>query len=281
MAGGLYQNVGGIALIDIVFPIIAWSVIFMYYVYQFYRRKGYKNWQTNPECVKEPGFKYSNNYFFHMRGGWVRRNKLTGQGSANSTRDFLRVLIFFAGNSALVTFVFGGYLASRYDSRGGATPYDNYVSIKLGAVVVNFLATFWLFLYSIRYETQHHFMMNVEEVNNGIPMNNKVSEKMFHLAHFYYAAGLRMYYVCLPLFAWFVSSWVLLFSVPIFLYIVEEYEDMSVLEEELENMYRGSKYAKPSMVAEDEAAAAATLTAAAMEDVEIGINITSEKDTKV
>ena len=94
-------------------------------------------------------------------------------------------------------------------------------------------------------------MMNVEEVNNGIPMNNVVTEKVFHLAHFYYAAGLRMYFVALPLFTWFVSSWVLLFTVPMFLYIVEEYEDMSELEGELEKMYAGTQFAKASMQQKD------------------------------
>lgn len=93
----------------------------------------------------------------------------------------------------------------------------------------------------------HSFLMNVEEVNNGIPMNNIITEKVFHISHFYYAAGLRMYYVALPLFAWFISSWVLLCSVPVFVYIVEEYEDMSALESELEKMYMGTKYAKPGM----------------------------------
>jgi uncharacterized membrane protein len=90
-------------------------------------------------------------------------------------------------------------------------------------------------------------MMNVEEVNNGVPMNNILTEKVFHLAHFYYAAGLRMYFVALPLFCWFVSSWVLLLCTPVFIYIVEEYEDMSFLEAELEKMYAGTQYAKPSM----------------------------------
>ena len=154
MGSGLYTKVGGLPLVDIIFPIISWTIIIAYYVYQFYRRRTYKNMQVDPTAVNDPDFRYAHNYFYHMRAGWVRRNKLTGQGSANSTRDYLRVLIFFCGNSAVIAFVFVGYLASYYDAKNG-TPEDHYLSLKLGACAFNFLITFWLFLYAIRYETQH------------------------------------------------------------------------------------------------------------------------------
>lgn len=39
-------------------------------------------------------------FLLQMRGGWVRKNKCTLQAVANSTRDYLRVIIFFAANSA-------------------------------------------------------------------------------------------------------------------------------------------------------------------------------------
>ena len=35
-----------------------------------------------------------------MRGGWVRKNQCTLQAVANSTRDYLRAIVFLAGNSA-------------------------------------------------------------------------------------------------------------------------------------------------------------------------------------
>jgi hypothetical protein len=157
MGDPLYEKVGGLPLLDILFPVIAWTIIVGYYVYQFNRRHQYKNMHEDPTVVSHPEFRYSHNYFYHMRAGWVRRNKLTGQATANSTRDYLRVLIFFAGNSAVIAFVFVGYLASYYDAKNG-TAEDHYLSLKLGACAFNFLVTFWLFLYSIRYATQHQYV---------------------------------------------------------------------------------------------------------------------------
>lgn len=149
----LYDKVAGVALLDIVFPIIAWTFIISYYVYQFHRRSQYRNIAFDPSAVNDPNFQYSHNYFYQMRAGWVRRNKLTGQGTANSTRDYLRVLLFFAGNSAVIAFLFVGYLASFYDAKNGS-PEARYLSLKLGCCALNFLITFWLFIYSIRYATQ-------------------------------------------------------------------------------------------------------------------------------
>lgn len=228
------DTIVGIDRHDVIIPIIVWSIILVYYFYQLWRRSQYKNISFHD--VSKEGFMHYTSYFYQMRGGWVRRNHLTGQSAANSTRDYLRVLLFFCGNAGSVGMILAGYTASTYSE--DATPRQYYLSIKLGVASLILLVIFFLFLYAIRYGTHFHFLMNVMEANNGVPMNLRVIELVFHRSHFYYAAGLRMYFLLLPLFAWTVSSWALLAMCPIYLWVVEDYENLSFLEPELAIMYK-------------------------------------------
>ena len=143
----------GVPMYDIVLPIISWVVITVYYVFQFHRRAHTKNMSIHEDAVAHPGFQYYPTYFYQMRGGWVRKNFLTGQASANSTRDYLRVLLFFAGNSAVISMLFIGTAASFYDALESESR-KNYFALKLAATAFVFLVTFYLFIYSLRYGTQ-------------------------------------------------------------------------------------------------------------------------------
>lgn len=141
----------GLDSIEVILSLISWGLICAYYLFQFYRRFHY---HKDIEVLSDDknDFKFYPSYFYQMRGGWVRRNFLTGQAAANSTRDYLRVLIFFCGNSGVLGLFFCGYTISAYDPDGDAN--NHFVTFKLAACSFMFLVIFFLFIYSTRYATQ-------------------------------------------------------------------------------------------------------------------------------
>lgn len=82
--------------------------------------------------------------------------------------------------------------------------------------------------------------MNVKTVCDT-PLSIRVIQKVFHRSYSYYTAGLRMYFVLIPMFAWMLSPWALLFVVPINLYIVYDYDNLTWVEKEIEAMYNEEK----------------------------------------
>lgn len=82
---------------EIIAPIIAWSLIIGQYGYLWQSGAFSKHLKLEHDS---PLFPY---YFFaKVREGWVLQNHLTGQAAANTTRDYLRVVLFYAGNAACV-----------------------------------------------------------------------------------------------------------------------------------------------------------------------------------
>jgi hypothetical protein len=84
------------------------------------------------------------------------------------------------------------------------------------------------------------FIMNVKHVS-GTPMSLRVIEKVFHRSYSFYTAGLRMYFVLIPMFAWMLSAWVLLFVVPLNLFLVYDYDNLRWVEKDIAAMYHGEK----------------------------------------
>jgi uncharacterized membrane protein len=84
------------------------------------------------------------------------------------------------------------------------------------------------------------FLMNVKTVQ-GTPISLRLIEKIFHRSYSYYTAGLRMYFVLIPMFAWMLSPWVLLFVVPINLFLVSDYDNLKWVEKEITSMYQEEK----------------------------------------
>lgn len=82
--------------------------------------------------------------------------------------------------------------------------------------------------------------MNVKTVCNK-PLSTRVIQKVFHRSYSYYTAGLRMYFVLIPMFAWMLSAWALLVVVPINLYIVYDYDNLTWVEKDIEEMYNEEK----------------------------------------
>lgn len=116
--------------------------------------------------------------------------------------------------------------------------------------------------------------MNVKEVY-GCQLNLQINYKIFHMSHFYYAAGesstypfsgsqslriffyftgIRLYYTVIPLAAWMVSGWLLVAVCPFYLYLAEEYDNAVYVEPHLEDMYRGYKFDRNNMKLEEEEA---------------------------
>jgi uncharacterized membrane protein len=82
--------------------------------------------------------------------------------------------------------------------------------------------------------------MNVKHVGST-PMSLRVIEKVFHRSYSFYTAGLRMYFVLIPMFGWMLSPWVLLFVVPFNLFVVYDYDNMRWVEKDIDAMYNGEK----------------------------------------
>ena len=89
--------------------------------------------------------------FDQMRSGWVHKNFLTGQGTANSTRDYIRVLLFMVGNTAMVASLVLGYASILFDE---SHPEDIMLLIKLVLCGVLFSIMFFMFIYATRYGVQ-------------------------------------------------------------------------------------------------------------------------------
>lgn len=222
---------------EYVIPILVWVIVAIYYAIQSKRRHKEKMIAGKVKA----DHKYYFNYFFYMREGWVLKNNNTMQSVANSTRDYLRVIIFFAGNAATMTAIFSSYTAKLFSD--ATTTHQYYTALKLGCCSLLCAVIFFTFLTSIRYGLQFHFLMNVEVVH-GVPMNMGIPTLVFDKTYQYYAAALRLHFALIPIFFWIASSWALLGVCPFFIILVENYDDMTFLEPDLEDMYRDTEFAK-------------------------------------
>jgi uncharacterized membrane protein len=79
--------------------------------------------------------------------------------------------------------------------------------------------------------------MNVKTVN-GAALTHRIIQKVFHRSYSFYTAGLRMYFVLIPMFSWMLSPWALLAVVPLNLWIVYDYDNISWVEKDIQAMYQ-------------------------------------------
>ena len=56
--------------------------------------------------------------------------------------------------------------------------------------------------------------------------------------------GLRLHLTLIPLFAWVLSSWALLTVLPFYICLLENYDDLSFLEEDLREMYKNTPHGR-------------------------------------
>jgi hypothetical protein len=65
-----------------------------------------------------------------------------------------------------------------------------------------------------------------------------------------YHAGIRLYYSLIPLFAWAMSSWVLLAVCPLYVLLMRDYDNNHFVEAELETMYKNTTFGRYKSVLE-------------------------------
>ena len=171
-----------------------------------------------------------------MRIGWVKQNHLTGQASANSTRDYLRVLLFYTGQALVVATLVGGYCASNYKPDG--TPYEHLLTVKLGVICTLFIIIFLIMVYAVRYGTHFHMIMNVKYINGTLLSNQfSIIEGVYHKSHFFYSMGQRMFFLIIPAFAWVVSCWLLVVMCPLYVFLIHQYEDISWMKKDIDALF--------------------------------------------
>ncbi len=218
----------GLPIHEILIPTISWVIIIVHHLWLVHNQTF-----SEDQHIKEAPSVFS--FFAQARVGWVSRNHLTGQASANSTRDYLRVLLFYQGNSIVLSTLTAGYCAANYNAEG--TPYSHLLTAKLGFVSVLFMIIFLVMVYAVRYGTHFHMMMNVEYIN-GLEVKNhlKIIEIVYHKAHFFYSTAQRMYFLLIPAFAWLINSIVLALMTPVYIYLINVYEDISWMQEDIDKL---------------------------------------------
>ena len=49
---------------------------------------------------------------------------------------------------------------------------------------------------------------------------------------------MRLYFVVIPVFAWCVTSWLLLPVTPLYLFLVSQYDDLGWLQDDIDQMFK-------------------------------------------
>lgn len=220
----------GLPIYETLIPILVWAVVGAHHMWMvkahFFSVKQHA--KTAPSV-------YS--FFAQTRVNWVKQNHLTGQAAANSTRDYLRVFLFYAGTAVLLSTYLAGYCASSYKPDG--TAYETLLTVKLGVASLLFLGIFLVMVYAVRYGTHFHMLMNCAEINGvEVKKHLQVIVVVYNKAHFFYSTGQRAYFLLIPTFAWLVSAWVMLAVCPLYLFLINQYEDVSWLQPELDKLFK-------------------------------------------
>ena len=223
----------GLPIYEILIPGICWLVIIIHHAMLV---KGHV-FSLKQQIGNAPSV-YS--FFAQVRIGWVKQNHLTGQASANSTRDYLRVLLFYAGNAVLLSTLSAGYCATSLVPNG--TAYENLLTAKLGLISVLFLAIFLVMVYALRYGTHFHMMMNVKEIQ-GMPVKNhlRIIEIVYHKSHFFFSTGQRMFFLLVPAFGWVINAWVLLAAAALYLVLIHQYDDVGWMQDDIAQLQHKGK----------------------------------------
>jgi hypothetical protein len=223
----------GLPFYETLIPVIVWILVIGHHFWML------RNHVFSPnQHAKTAPSVYS--FFAQTRVGWVKQNHLTGQASANSTRDYLRVLLFYTGNAVVLSTLTAGYCATSYKPDG--TTYEHLLTVKLGFVSVLFLAIFLVMVYATRYGTHFHMFMNVKHINGvEVAKHLKIIEIVYHKAHFFYSIGQRMCFLLIPCFAWLINVWVMLGAFPIYMFLMIQYEDVSWMQPTIDELFAHKK----------------------------------------
>eukprot|EP00639_Heterosigma_akashiwo_P016741 CAMPEP_0206399392 /NCGR_PEP_ID=MMETSP0294-20121207/24804_1 /ASSEMBLY_ACC=CAM_ASM_000327 /TAXON_ID=39354 /ORGANISM="Heterosigma akashiwo, Strain CCMP2393" /LENGTH=187 /DNA_ID=CAMNT_0053855207 /DNA_START=269 /DNA_END=832 /DNA_ORIENTATION=+ len=159
---------------------------------------------------------------------------MTGQAAVNTTRDYLRATIFMGSTAIVIVAVLTGALSSFEecfaDDLDSCNANQKLIIIKVGCLVANFLAIFYVFLQCTRFMVHFSFMINTKIIE-GMELKKSLMVKVFERAHMYYSIGIRLYFLAVPLFAWLFSRWALLGATVIHLTIIYELERAQFLQD--------------------------------------------------
>lgn len=236
------SNWFGLPIYEVLIPVLVWGVVIVHHLWMVRSHV----FSLKQHAKSAPSV-YS--FFAQTRIGWVEQNHLTGQASANSTRDYLRVLLFYTGTAVLLSTYLAGYCASSYKPEG--TPYEYLLTVKLGVASLLFLAIFLIMVYGVRYATHFHMLMNVKYIN-GVEVRKhlRIIEIVYHKAHFFYSTGQRAYFLLIIAFAWLLGCWVMLAVLPLYLFLINQYEDVSWMQPDIDKLF-SIEEGEPLIVAEE------------------------------
>jgi len=240
----------GLPSYEIAIPIVVWIIIVGHHMWLVRKHHIFSVKYTADVAPSVYSF------FSQVRTGWIKQNHLTGQSSANSTRDYLRVLLFYAGNACILSTITAGYCASSYKPDG--TPYDHLLTAKLGSLAILFLVIFFVMIYALRYGTHFHMIMNVKEVN-GYLLSTQLSviERVYDKSHFFYSSGVRLFFLMIPAFGWLVNCWVMLAICPLHMIVVKQYDDIQWLQKDIDLLFKKGEGAEQELPLLDRGGAAA------------------------
>jgi hypothetical protein len=125
---------------EIIIPSVIFGAIALLYLYEII------NGAYSGEFSSSPKFG-AITFFKKMREGWVDSNRMSGQAAANTTRDYLRVVIFLAGNAILLASIMSGFALNVEPSNDR----EKLRLIKLAACVGLFVAIFILLVLCLRF----------------------------------------------------------------------------------------------------------------------------------
>ena len=116
---------------EIFVPIACFAVIGMYHAYEFNSRFTARK------------------FFRSVRKGWVTENFLKGQQAVNTTRDYVRVSLFYGNTAILVATFAAGFAGNVYRDcsakEGGCSAASILLLIKFAVVTGYHLTSFFIF----------------------------------------------------------------------------------------------------------------------------------------
>lgn len=175
-----------------------------------------------------------------VREGWVDENFLKGQQAVNTTRDYIRVAVFFANTAVVIaTFVAGFAIKAYTDCQkeaGGCTEETITLVIKCGVLTILMLSIFFVFTQCSRFVIHFSFLINCRQIH-GIPTDTRMVKRFFDHSHRYYSAGIRMYFFIIPVLCWGFSIWALLAVTPFYLFIISGLESTKFIDAELKGYW--------------------------------------------
>eukprot|EP01084_Bolivina_argentea_P251557 421943_1 len=194
---------------EIVIPTVCFVVIGLTHYYEWF--KGERS-------------DYTKGFFRRVRKGWIASNFMKGQAAVNTTRDYIRVTVFYAGTAILVA----TFAVTNSDDK--STLHE----IRFGCLAGLMLCIFFCFVQCTRFAIHLSFLINVQYLDGtSIETPSALLEKVFSHAHLFYSLGVRLYFLAIPIISWIISEYVLLGVTLLYCFILRKLDSTNFMSEEL------------------------------------------------